>query len=344
MNTRTLAPESIRVIRSRVGEDRFAIEMSEVLVVQGIEDLRYNWDGVGPVGWIDTVHGEIEVYSLGQLLGVSSLVEEPRYQVVILHGNGRRWGLMVDDVSRVLHVTRDKLQALPPSVTRWSGVPFHALLDFTPESTEDEPDPITDVSLLIDVARIDPRETAAEAAKPVTAEFPAFNPRTPRAQKPAVDLGDAEPHAAAGRRRMLALGVSGGDHDAAADAFPAIGVTLGQVLEIFEPRELVAIPRTPTSVRGLTRWRGQLLPVIDLGARLGLPPHRSGGKLRVVVARGADGDAFAFPIRPDIRSITFPSEAIPCEPPPLVDRDLIRGAFSVRDRTILVPDLAAASS
>lgn len=344
MNTRAPAPDSFRVIRSRVGADRFAIEMSEVLVVQGIEDLRYNWDGVGPVGWIDTVHGEIEVYSLGQLLGVASLVDEPRYQIVVLHGNGRRWGLMVDDVSRVLHVTPGKLQALPPSVTRWSGVPFHALLDFTPEPTEDDPNPKGDVSLLIDVGRIDPRETAAEAAKPVTAEFPSFGPRTPRSSKPNVDLGDAEPHAAASRKRLLALGVSGGDQDAAADALPAIGVTLGQVLEIFEPRELVAIPRTPTSVRGLTRWRGQLVPVIDLGARLGLLPHRSDGKLRVVVARGADGEPFAFPIRPDIRSIGFPSEAVPCDPPPFADRDLIRGAFTVRDRTILVPDLAAASS
>ena len=74
-------------------------------------------------------------------------------------------------------------------------------------------------------------------------------------------------------------------------------VRIDLVREILEVGHMTPLPLMPAFVRGVMNLRGVVVPVIDLGARLGLLPLRSDGKLRVVVARGADGSSFAFPIR-----------------------------------------------
>jgi purine-binding chemotaxis protein CheW len=48
-------------------------------------------------------------------------------------------------------------------------------------------------------------------------------------------------------------------------------VPIGQVREIANPIEIVSLPRAPVGISGVADYRGEVVPVIDLRARFGLP-------------------------------------------------------------------------
>ena len=48
-------------------------------------------------------------------------------------------------------------------------------------------------------------------------------------------------------------------------------VAIGSVREIANPVEVVAMPRAPAGVSGVADYRGEVVPVVDLRARFGLP-------------------------------------------------------------------------
>jgi len=50
----------------------------------------------------------------------------------------------------------------------------------------------------------------------------------------------------------------------------AIGIL--RVKEILEYDTLTPVPQTPPSIRGVINLRGSVVPVVDLGAKFGLPP------------------------------------------------------------------------
>jgi purine-binding chemotaxis protein CheW len=54
------------------------------------------------------------------------------------------------------------------------------------------------------------------------------------------------------------------------DVHYAIGI--GQVREIVNPLAITALPHTPPEVSGVADHRGDVVPVIDLRTRFGLPP------------------------------------------------------------------------
>lgn len=49
-------------------------------------------------------------------------------------------------------------------------------------------------------------------------------------------------------------------------------VRIELVREIVNPLDLVELPRAPKSVRGVASFRGDVVPVVDLRDRFGLPP------------------------------------------------------------------------
>ena len=61
-----------------------------------------------------------------------------------------------------------------------------------------------------------------------------------------------------------------------------VGLAVEAVIEVREPDELGAIPSLEPALRGVTALRGQLMPVLNLGALLGGEP---GPGLVVVVDR-----------------------------------------------------------
>jgi purine-binding chemotaxis protein CheW len=48
-------------------------------------------------------------------------------------------------------------------------------------------------------------------------------------------------------------------------------ITIGAVREISNPLDIVALPRAPAGICGVADFRGEVVPVIDMRARFGLP-------------------------------------------------------------------------
>jgi purine-binding chemotaxis protein CheW len=63
------------------------------------------------------------------------------------------------------------------------------------------------------------------------------------------------------------------------------------VREVLKSRELTIVPNSPPHVLGVTSIRGTVLPVIDLGRRLGLPPVARDEKARILIISPDDEDA-----------------------------------------------------
>lgn len=60
-------------------------------------------------------------------------------------------------------------------------------------------------------------------------------------------------------------------------------VRIEVVREIVNPLPLVDLPRAPATVRGVADYRGEVVPVIDLRDRYGLPPAPASRKTKWVV-------------------------------------------------------------
>jgi purine-binding chemotaxis protein CheW len=63
----------------------------------------------------------------------------------------------------------------------------------------------------------------------------------------------------------------------------AYGVDISQVQEIIRLVAITRVPRAPGFIEGVINLRGQLVPVIDLRARLGMPAADRGKHTRIVV-------------------------------------------------------------
>ncbi len=55
------------------------------------------------------------------------------------------------------------------------------------------------------------------------------------------------------------------------------------VQEIIRLQDMTRVPKTPPSLSGVINLRGQIVPVIDVRARLGMSARDSGGDPRIVV-------------------------------------------------------------
>lgn len=69
------------------------------------------------------------------------------------------------------------------------------------------------------------------------------------------------------------------------------GLEILQVQETIKHFDITAVEHAPPYVRGVINLRGQLLTVIDLRSKLGLPVAEIDAQMRIVVVRGTDGIA-----------------------------------------------------
>lgn len=56
------------------------------------------------------------------------------------------------------------------------------------------------------------------------------------------------------------------------------------VREVLRVTDITRVPHAPNPVRGVTQLRGRVIPVVDLGLRLGLPARSAGRSSRILVA------------------------------------------------------------
>jgi len=117
------------------------------------------------------------------------------------------------------------------------------------------------------------------------------------------------------------------------------GIDVQSVQEVIRYQQMTDIPLAPDSVCGLINLRGQIVTAIELRKRLGLPNRPEGQLPMNVVVRSDDG---AVSLLVDQIGDVQESDEENFEPPPETlrgsTRQLIRGAYKMKDRLLLVLD------
>jgi purine-binding chemotaxis protein CheW len=119
------------------------------------------------------------------------------------------------------------------------------------------------------------------------------------------------------------------------------GVDIAQVQEINRMVAVTNVPRAPVFMEGVINLRGQLIPIIDLRTRFGMPRAEHTKNTRIVVTEigtkrvGMVVDSVSEVLR-------LPLDAIEPAPDMItgVDTEYIRGVGKIDDRLIILLDLA----
>jgi purine-binding chemotaxis protein CheW len=117
------------------------------------------------------------------------------------------------------------------------------------------------------------------------------------------------------------------------------GVEVRHVQEVVRYQEMTRVPLAPTEVRGLINLRGQIVTAVDLRRRMGLPDRAADRNPMNVVLRRDDGatsllvDAIGDVIEVDEGAFERPPETLHG-----TAREMLRGAYKLRDRLLLVLD------
>ncbi|MDX2194573.1 MAG: chemotaxis protein CheW [Gemmatimonadales bacterium] len=122
-------------------------------------------------------------------------------------------------------------------------------------------------------------------------------------------------------------------------------VPIGQVREIDRCQRVTDVPGAPPHVRGVTNLRGEIVPVVDARATLGLPPQAPDERSRILIL-DAGGDALGVLVDAVREVRALPSGQLQPRPPQLdsaadARRVVAIGVVPGRDRMLLVVEAAA---
>ena len=135
------------------------------------------------------------------------------------------------------------------------------------------------------------------------------------------------------------------------DLLQLVGFTLGEedfgvdilsVQEINRVTEITKIPSTPDFVKGVINLRGNVIPVIDLRSRLGMPEKEHDKQTRIIVA---DVDDRTVGLVVDAVSEVIRMDANLVEPPPEIivgagDKGrYIKGVGKLDDKLLMLLDI-----
>ncbi len=118
------------------------------------------------------------------------------------------------------------------------------------------------------------------------------------------------------------------------------GVDIAQVQEINRMVTITNVPRAPQFMEGVINLRGQLIPIIDLRSRFGMPKTERTKNTRIVVTEinakrvGMVVDSVSEVLRIPVEQIEDAPELVAG-----VDTEYIRGVGKVGDRLIIMLDL-----
>ncbi len=117
------------------------------------------------------------------------------------------------------------------------------------------------------------------------------------------------------------------------------GVEVEKVQEVIRHQEQTPVPLAPRVIGGLINLRGQIVTAVDLRHRLELSERGKDEKSMNVVVRTEDG---VVSLLVDEIGDVVEVEAQGFEPPPdtlrAEIREMIRGAFKLKDRLLLLLD------
>ena len=117
------------------------------------------------------------------------------------------------------------------------------------------------------------------------------------------------------------------------------GLDVLRVQEVIRYHEMTRVPLAPPVVRGLINLRGQIVTALDLRQRLGFERDATGRQPVNVVVRCDDG-AVSLLVDEIGDVLEIPESLFERAPETLTGpvRELIRGAYKLADRLLLVLD------
>jgi purine-binding chemotaxis protein CheW len=117
------------------------------------------------------------------------------------------------------------------------------------------------------------------------------------------------------------------------------GVEVQKVQEVIRYQEMTRVPLASPVVQGLINLRGQIVTAIDLRRRLSLKPRPEGQLPMNVVVRTDEGPmSLLVDEIGDVLEMNADSFERPPETLKGVARELIRGAYKLKDRLLLTLD------
>jgi purine-binding chemotaxis protein CheW len=117
-----------------------------------------------------------------------------------------------------------------------------------------------------------------------------------------------------------------------------LGLELSSVQEILRAQPITHVPLTPSVVRGLMSLRGQIVPVLDLRERLGLPADPAAEPFHVLVRTAAGPVSLLVDRVQDVVEVDSALFEPAPETLPAELRGLIRGAYKLQKRLLLALD------
>lgn len=113
-------------------------------------------------------------------------------------------------------------------------------------------------------------------------------------------------------------------------------VSISQVKEIIQYKEVTKLPNTPTYLEGIISLRGKIIPVVDLAMRLGLTiPKRSDKRALIIETVGRELGIVVDEVTEVIRL-----QDSDIEPPPMATGNgYIRGIGKEGNRLLILLDV-----
>ena len=299
---------SFNVVRCTAGPHTHYLDMNWIRSIERANQVAAQRGAAGQVGVLRRAAGDVPVVSLAERLGAEADEIGALQHVIVLDAADQPVALLVDAVGQVTRAGADFLRPLP-AMFDCSRLPFGGV-----GIQDDAMHLLLEPGALLDVA---PR---SQYAAPTPVRPPAL-----------------PPHEGQGDRRLVLF--------AAPSTSPrerplVFGLSIIQVVEIIGVPAVLPMPGTPGAVRGLIRWRDWPVPLIDLGARLGMAATGSMQTARVVIVRAnAAAEPFGLLVRPVMRLLQLPVPHLKSERPLPVQRALTRGIVELRDETMIIPDL-----
>ena len=111
------------------------------------------------------------------------------------------------------------------------------------------------------------------------------------------------------------------------------------VREINRMMEITRVPRAPAFIEGVVNLRGNVIPILDLRKRFGLPPREPDKATRIIVTE-VDRRVVGFIVDTVVEVLRIGTDRV--EPPSDIagiDAEYIRGVGKIEDRLIILLDV-----
>lgn len=290
-----------------------AFEMGEIADVRAADRFRTDPANDGSAGYLPAGDGRVPVYRLGDCFGAGSaaVAADEAGSVVVFRSPAGLWGVLVDQVSSMRRVPREK---------------FHPLRDAPPE-------------LLLDAVRgvisVDEEPVLLLSGGRLRGG-PADDPY------PAAEWGHdewAEPAPTANRATQLMLFSPG---EPAGTGRPVVfGLSISQVREVVSLPQVVPLPGAPGHVLGLAVFKGRAVVVYDFARKLGVPPVADEARRRVLLVRiPGQRTPVAVVAHPQVRMLRLPAAHVPCRRCPFPDPFVV-AALEFEGQTVVIPNVTA---